>query len=46
MSFIHNKEAKVVPIETEDFFQGDQDRSAVIRKALTMMNENHAVTSP
>lgn len=43
---MQNKDAKVVPIETEDFFQGDQDRSAVIRKALTMMNETHGVISP
>jgi hypothetical protein len=43
MDLTQMKNGKIVPIETDDFFQPDQDRSRVIRKALTTMNKTRDV---
>jgi hypothetical protein len=43
MDLTQVKNAKIVPLETDDIFQPDLERNEVIRKALTTMNKTRDV---
>ena len=45
MSIKYSKD-KVVPLDTEDIYPGEQDRSFFLQKALTLIDEAEKVIPP